>query len=171
MPQLPKAKVVHFTTGRARFKIPEKRGDQRFFETVEKRLAGWDSIERIETTPLTGSVLVHFADAFALFAENALKNDLFSVDLDDLEREKEAAVGLIEWARRQMATFDGSVRNWTAGSADIRGVVFLFLVAASLHQLLRGNISAPATTLLWYAGAMLRLWDVVPEVKQAVRGG
>ncbi len=171
MADLPEARVAHLTTGRLRVKIPEKRGDEGFFRSVAERLGGWDSIERVEVNPRTASVLVHFPELAALFAENALKNDLFAVSYDDLLADNEPAGSVTEWATQRVAEADAAVKRWTTGRADIRAAVFLFLVGSGLIQLMRGNISAPAATLFWYAGAMLRLWDVLPEVKEAVKEG
>lgn len=171
MPKLPEARVVHATNRRLRLKIAERRGDEQFFSGVERQLGGWDSVERVETNPLTGSVLVHFSEPAALFADNALKNQLFTVSYDDLAASRDQAASVTEWAARRVGDADHAVLRWTGGAADIRAVVFLMLVGAGAVQLLRGNIMAPAATLLWYAGAMLRLWDVMPEVKQAVGEG
>jgi hypothetical protein len=162
MAELPLARVCHFTSGRLRLKIPEKRRDDSFFKTVAERLAGWDSVDRVEVNPLTASVLVHFSDVAALFADNALRNDLFAVDYDALE-DADGAPALTERAARLWSGADVALRRWTGGAADIRSTVFLVLLAGGIYQLLRGNIAAPAATLLWYAGATLRLWDVAPQ--------
>src|SRR5205085_911077 len=53
------------------------------FRTVEQRLSGWDSVDQVEVNPLTASVLVTFSDPAALFTENALRNDLFTVAYDE----------------------------------------------------------------------------------------
>lgn len=167
----PKARVVHCMTGRLRLKIPQKRGDHGFFAAVERMLSGWDSIRRVATNPLTGSLLVYFTEPEALFAENSLKNDLFRVaieDLGDLLGEAAPAVPLVERAMQQMRGIDQVLRNGSGGGADIRTLAFLALLAAGLVQLMRGQVSAPAATLLWYAGAILRLWDDRPEVRPGV---
>ena len=39
MPELPQARVCHFTTERLRVKIPETRRDETFFDTVKERFA------------------------------------------------------------------------------------------------------------------------------------
>ena len=85
MTDLPSARVCHFATGRLRVKIPKRRHDEAFFTHVAERVSGWDSVERVEVNPLTASVLVFFKDPLALFTENAMKNDLFSVDFDGLD--------------------------------------------------------------------------------------
>jgi len=67
-----------------------------------------------------------------------------------------------EQAAQAFAQADATVRHWTGNAADLRSAIFLALIAGGIYQLLRGNIAAPAATLLWYAGATLRLWDVAP---------
>jgi hypothetical protein len=158
MAELPQARVCHFTTGRLRIKIPEKRRDEGFFDTVKERLTAWNSIDRIEVNALTASVLVYFSDIGRLFAENTLRNDLFAMDHDALEADFETQP-LTEWANRRWTDADLTLRRWTSGAADIRSAVFVTLLIAGTYQLFRGNIAAPAATLLWYAGDMLRIWD------------
>jgi hypothetical protein len=161
-PQLPQARVCHYASGRLRVKIPERRRDEAFFSKVRQQLSGWDSIERVEVNPLTASVLVEFTSLFELFAENAMKNDLFEVDFDALQANSEPPPALTEQAAEAFGKIDAAFRRWTADGADLRSTIFLGLLAGGIYQLLRGNIAAPAATLLWYAGATLRLWDVAP---------
>jgi len=160
--QLPQARVCHYASGRLRLKIPARRRDEAFFERARERLSGWDSIERVEVNPLTASVLVEFTSLFELFAENGMKNDLFEVDFDTLQAMSEPAPALTEQAAEAFGRVDAAFRRWTADGADLRSTIFLVLLAGGIYQLLRGNIAAPAATLLWYAGATLRLWDVTP---------
>jgi len=69
MPDLPTARIAHLTTRRLRIRIPEKRRDVAFFDFVQGRLAAWDSVERVETNPLTASILLYFSDAERLLLE------------------------------------------------------------------------------------------------------
>jgi hypothetical protein len=50
--------------------------------------------------------------------------------------------------------------------------VFLLLFIGGVYQLLRGRLSTPAPTLLWYAGSLLGLWrdHPAPSADQASRG-
>jgi hypothetical protein len=164
MADLPVGRVCHLTTGRLRVKIPEKRRDEAFFTNLEQRLAPWDSIEQVEVNPLTASVLVHFSDLGALFAENAMRNDLFAVDLDQLEGvDGKPRQALTEWAKQRWTDADKALRRWSGGNADIRSAAFLALVAGSILQLFRGRIAPPAATLLWDAGEVLQIWETVLE--------
>jgi len=105
-------------------------------------------------------VLVHFRDLGALFAENAMKNDLFTVDFEALRAEPERPhQALTDWARQRWADADKALRRWTDGNGDIRSAAFLIAVMGALVQLYRGQIAPPAATLLWDAGDMLRVWQ------------
>jgi Heavy metal associated domain 2 len=161
--QPPQAHLCHFASGRLRVKIPEKRRDEAFFDTVKERLSSWDSVQRVEVNPLTASVLVEFSNLAALFVDNSLKNDLFEVDLDVLSALGEPPRALTDHAAASLHKADEAIRRWTVGAGDLRSAVFVFLVGAGLVQMLRGNIAAPAATLFWYAGDMLRIWDRVPR--------
>jgi hypothetical protein len=158
MPSLPAARISHFTARRLRIKVPEKRRNAVFFAAVAERLAAWDSVERVETNPLTASVLIHFSDPEGLFLEAAAKNDLFDIDF-------EAAFGdssepaVTQAAVRSFQTADDVLRRWTANQIDMRGVLFVLLLAGSVFQLLRRRLDAPAPTLLWYAGDLIGLWS------------
>ena len=82
MASLPAARITHFTARRLRIKVPEKRRNTDFFAAVAERLLTWESVERVETNPLTASVLIYFSDPERLFLEAAAKNDLFDIDFD-----------------------------------------------------------------------------------------
>jgi hypothetical protein len=161
MPSLPAARVTHFTNRRLRIKVQEKRRDARFFRDVADRLAGWDSIERVETNPLTASILIYYSDPQRLFLEAVVKNDLFDIDFDAAFAQQSEPVvtrAAVEW----FESADLGLRRWTQNRVDARGMLFLLLLTGGLYQLLRGRLAAPAPTLLWYAGDLLGLWSDGP---------
>ena len=158
MPSLPAARITHFTARRLRIKVPEKRRDRAFFDTVAERLATWDSIEGIEINPLTASVLIHFSDPERLFLEAATKNDLFEIDFDSAFGDS-ASPGVTQAAVQSFETADHALRRWTANQIDMRGALFVLLLAGGVLQLLRRRLDAPAPTLLWYAGDLIGLWS------------
>ena len=161
MPSLPAASISHFTPRRLRIKVPEKRRDTAFFDTVAERLATWDSVERVETNPLTASVLVHFSDPHRLFLEAVAKNDLFDIDFDAAFRAPSEPV-VTQAAVQSFEMADDALRRWTQNQIDMRGVLFVLLFAGGVFQLLRRRLDAPAPTLLWYAGDLIGLWSNRP---------
>jgi hypothetical protein len=156
MPNLPSARIAHFTIRRLRIRVPEKRRDAAFFDFVQNRLAAWDSVERVETNPLTASILIHFSDAQRLLLEAVAKNDFLDIDFGAIAQRAQPAV--TRAAVQSFVTSDSMLRNWTANTVDMRSVVFLLLFLGGVYQLLRGRLSTPAPTLLWYAGSLLGLW-------------
>jgi hypothetical protein len=158
MPSPPAARISHFTPRRLRIKVPEKRRDRAFFETVAERLATWNSVEGVETNPLTASVLIHFSDPERLFLEAASKNDLFEIDFDTALADSSEPV-VTRAAVQSFQKADNALRRWTANQIDMRGVLFVLLLAGGVFQLLRRRLDAPAPTLLWYAGDLIGLWS------------
>ena len=161
MPSLPAARISHFTPRRLRIKVPEKRRDRAFFDTVAQQLATWDSVEWVETNPLTASVLIHFSEPERLFLEAATKNDLFDIDLDAAFADSSKPV-VTQAAVQSFQTADDALRRWTKDEIDLRGVLFVLLLAGGLFQLLRRRFDTPAPTLLWYAGDLIGLWSNRP---------
>jgi hypothetical protein len=158
MPSLPAARISHFTARRLRLKVPEKRRDTVFFTTVAERLAAWESVERVETNPLTASVLIHFADPQKLLFEAIAKNDLFDIDFSAALADTSQPV-VSRAAVQSFETADHALRRWTQNQLDIRGALFLMLLTAGVLQLLRRRVDTPAPTLLWYAGDLIGLWS------------
>ncbi len=161
MPSLPAARISHFAPRRLRIKVAEKRRDKAFFDTVAERLATWDSVEGVETNPLTASVLIHFSDAERLFLEAAAKNDLFDIDFSDAFGDPSEPV-VTQAAVQSFQTADHALRSWTQNQIDMRGALFMLLLAGGIFQLLRRRLDAPAPTLLWYAGDLIGLWSDRP---------
>ena len=171
MPSLPAARISHFTARRLRIRVPEKRRDTAFFAAVAERLATWESVERVETNPLTASVLIHFSDPQRLFLEAIVKNDLFDIDFDAAFAELSEPV-VSRAAARSFETADQTLRRWTQNQIDIRGVLFAVLLAGGVFQLLRRRMDTPAPTLLWYAGDLIGLWsDRGPDPAVAAASG
>ena len=161
MPSLPAGRISHFTARRLRIRVPEKRRDTAFFDAVSERLASWESVERVETNPLTASVLIYFSDPERLFLETVAKNDLFEIDLDSALRPSAEPV-VTRSAVQSFDTADHALRRWTQNLIDIRSALFLLLLTGGLLQLMRRQLDTPAPTLLWYAGDLLGLWSDRP---------
>jgi hypothetical protein len=161
MPDLPEARVCHFTSNRVRLRIPERRHDRAFFEAVQRQLSQWQGVDRVEVNPATASVLIHYSDGPAFLAEHYAQNNLFAVgDIppDQSAPETSPAISIAQRTRGGVDAFDRAVQRLSGGQADLRSLVMLGLLGTGVVQLLRGNVAVPAITLFWYAGDALRLW-------------
>ena len=154
----PVARICHMSARRLRVRVPERRRDAAFFAAVAERLLTWASVERVETNPLTASILIYCSDPQRLFAEAAVAgNDLFEIEFADPSNSDRGAV--VDRAARTFDAADAALRRWTEGQIDIRGVLFVVFLLGGIYQLFRGSLAAPAPTLLWRAGDLLGLWN------------
>jgi hypothetical protein len=157
MPERPAASITHFTPRRLRIRVPEKKRDRAFFDHVAERLSDWDSVERVETNPLTASILIHFTNPNALLFDAIAKNDLLEIDFAAAFTDATVPVA-IEAAVASFDATDRVLRRWTQNQIDVRSVVFLLLLAGGVFQVLRRRLDTPAPTLLWYAGELIGVW-------------
>ncbi|HWP49555.1 MAG TPA: hypothetical protein VNM22_20520 [Candidatus Limnocylindrales bacterium] len=146
---LPDAYIVHSTTERLRIKIPSKRGDEVYFSSLKTLFSTYPGIKKLEVNPLTGSILfVHTGDTrdWKALAAYAQKNNLFQ--LGDLNPQSEN----LSWTiSRQLQELENRMKEFTRGTLDFPGLVFLGLVSAGLFQILRGNLAPiPWYTAFWY---------------------
>jgi hypothetical protein len=153
------AYVCHQTNGRARVRIPSRRGDGDFFTRVEKRLQECPAIEELYVNSSTASVLVFHGSKLELgtvFAY-AVRHGLFRLAPDGQVRVRQSA-------REKFVSVDHEIRKLTGNEVDLGGLAFVALAGCALYQLWRGEILAPATTLLWYAAGTL-----VADAREATR--
>jgi hypothetical protein len=160
MPERPRAQICHVSTGRVRLRVPERRRDDAYFARVGQRVASWPGVERVEVNPVTAGILLHGAAGADELVSRARADDLF--ELEGL-RPDPTPVPLAESLRGSVRRIDQRLRQLTGGSGDLRSLVVVALLAGAFAQLVRGNVAAPAATLLWYAGEALGLWRDDPE--------
>lgn len=163
MAELSQAYVAHQLAGRIRVRIPGRRYDLPFFEQLNQRLRDLPDVETVEVNPSTGSILIRAADA-ALVTQRAVEEKLFTLIEPPNRPHDEERLGaaqtssLIERGRRTLRTVDRGVARITGGRESLQSLVLAGLLGGGLVQLARGRVLAPAATLFWYAGGLLRLW-------------
>jgi hypothetical protein len=145
--KLPEAGITHTISGRLRIKIPSKKGNNSYFESLEQKLFICDGVQSVKTNAVTASVLLfHDVDinSISKFAE---KNRLFKIQKLGSERTL-----LVNRIRNSFDDLNRRTKNLTGGELDIVSVAFVSLVFLSIYQIARGNFFAPAWyTSLWYA--------------------
>lgn len=124
---LPAARVAHDACGRVRLRVDAKRGDSEFFDRVASDLREASGVASVEANPFTGSLLVCHAGGASAVAEIARRKKLFAV---------------------APAQTKDSRTGGVSGSVDGRAITALALVGLAAYQVSRGNLLAPASTLL-----------------------
>jgi Heavy metal associated domain 2 len=156
MPERPRAELCHYSPGRIRLRIRDRRWDEDFFQHVKDVVGTWPGVAQVEVNPISAGVLVHFTGSPLDLAQRAAESGLFALDTAALAQP--AAGPSLDRARAEFNRIDRQVRELTGGGADLRALVVLALLMGGIYQLFRGNVAAPAVTLLWYAGDALGLW-------------
>lgn len=147
VPDLPDALLSHKVSGRIRLKIPSKKGDSQYFESLKEQLYGFSGIKIVEINPMLGSVLIIHTSDVERIAEHAQKNSLFS-----LRSFKPNLTNLHYRVSEAFKDINKKIKGITGGDIDIAGLVFLSLLGLGIYQIMRGNFAAPAWyTAFWYA--------------------
>lgn len=127
-------------------RIPDRRRDSPYFNRLQQKLPALPGIEAVEVNPLTASLLLRHTLSTEAIVEFAETQGLF-----------EAAPGvsqpvtLAEHISNKLQSIDREIHALTRGTIDLWSLLFLVLVGMGVGQISKGNVAAPATTLLWYA--------------------
>lgn len=145
---LPTGELVHFTSGRVRIRILEKKNDPAFFRSLENHLKKIPEIKTVHTNPLTGSVLLegNFSEAAQLY-DLLQTNTLFEPATAQTD-----GTPLRQKVYQSFAASNGFVKHRSRGELDLPILIFLMLVGTGIYQLLRSEVRLPPWyTAFWYA--------------------
>jgi hypothetical protein len=135
---LPEATVIHALPDRLRLRVREKRRDAQYFAAVDEWLSAFPGAIDHDVQPLTGSILFYRDAAFAPrdFAEQARRAGMFDLSMpvpDAMGSESGDPLTDMQWRR------------------CLRQAMVGLLVAMAIVQINRGQIMAPAISMLSYA--------------------
>ena len=157
-----KAHRVHSIPGRTRFKIPDRRGDQAFFDEIAARLRNGSAVSEVECNPLTGSVLIHHSgdiDGPPMQSALNLLDEILELEFD--------VPPVARLLRDNVVGLDQAITRHSGGGFDLSTVAALGLLVMAGIQLVRKRQPVIAVTLAWYATELLRRWE---EPTHSVRG-
>lgn len=156
---IPEAHLCHLTPQRARIRIPSRRGERRFFIDLANELKSCPAIRALDVNSATGSVLLINLEGIAL--------DQISGYAEDKQLFRLTSPGpMMETITDNVRRLDGAIRSLAGGEVDLASVGFVTLAGMGLYQLARGQILAPAVTVLWYAASVLLITaQKTPELK------
>lgn len=159
----PSAFIKHQLPGRVRLKIPQKRGDINYFNRLEELFSDFLGINELKLNPSTASIVIsHESDVpFQDIVEFAKTKNLFNL-VEEAEDHDEVVPNLYIKALTLTGfnRFDKALLDYSKGRLDARSFVFLTLIGLAIHQAARGNVLAPASTLLMYAIQLLNVEDI-----------
>jgi hypothetical protein len=142
---LEKAHICHLIPGRVRLRIPDRRGDIKYFTLLHRKLAALDGIQAVVVNPSTSSLLISHSSAVKRLIEYAKAENLFEVTPDRF------SAPVSDIISGQAFSVNQRLRALSFGRLDLSSLAFLILLCLAIVQILRGQFLAPATTLLWYA--------------------
>jgi hypothetical protein len=153
----PELYIAHQTDGRTRLRLAQRAtGDRRREQLIALKTLAEELTEalpdpygllRTDARPETGSLIV---DHPGLQGE-ALLRALEALDCPPVERPDSPARPGLSPLLSGIGVVDRSIRDSSSGSADLRTLIFVLLLGLAIAQLLRGQVMAPAASLLWYA--------------------
>lgn len=140
------ARVVHVLPGRVRLRISGLRGSELL--SLRDRIASVPGVMDVQATPRTGSVLIR-GDAVSLSTlEVASRHSGLQ-----LMTEREPQRPLNEYLLDRFDAVDKRLLQATGRRLDLASVAVLALFGTAAVQMMRGQFSAPAITILWYAAS------------------
>ena len=147
MHNLPDAFLSHIISGRVRLKIPSRKGDSLYFESIKEQMLKLSGIEALRINPMSGSILIIHTSDIKKIAWYAQDKGLFN-----LKNSKPEPSDMHYTVSRAFKHINEKIKGITGGDMDIAGAVFLTLLGLGVYQISRGNLAAPAWyTAFWYA--------------------
>lgn len=146
------AYVMHDGRARLRVRIPAHRREPNYFAALGEALGKCPGVRDVQSSALTGSVLVLHETTTAAIGEYAESEGLFR--LFGNAGGRPSPIARMAEAFREI---DGALREWSDGSMDLPTLGFVILVGLAVYQMQQGALFASASTLLWYATSLLLL--------------
>jgi hypothetical protein len=161
MMELKRGRVVHALPGRVRIRLRREELTDEFVRELRSALTSLSGVYDVETTPRTGSVVIHYdpaeLDAAGLInlarTANLLALDPLPGD-DESFANSQAAGTPAERVVRTFREVDARLAEVTQGRWDLRSLVPAALGLLALRQMVRsfGELgAAPWYVLAWYA--------------------
>ena len=144
--------IGHISSGRLRVKIPSKKGDAPFFNSLQGLFACLPGVQSITANPATGSLLIlHTLD------EATVSDLLQSYNLCPGANNKKAASAVHGEVATIFKSWDSQVIHFTHGALNLEALVAITLIGGSIYQISRGRFAAlPWYNGLWYAFSLLK---------------
>jgi hypothetical protein len=157
----PIAYQVHRTRERLRLRIPERRYDERYFATLGRRLSDLSGVREVSVNAQTAGVLLRIDPE----PSSDPMTDIQTAGLLRVVAQPATLSPALTGMRRAVDRVDQTLEGFTGGLGDLRTLAFALLMILALGQAARGQLLAPAASLLWYAFDLVRFARPAPEAR------
>ena len=141
------AYISHTTSGRFRIRIPSKKGDAAFFQSLKDLAGQFPNIHEVAANPVTGSILIKHSLEPAIMEE--LARTYFPKQAKQIDSPSSNIHRQVTETYKQV---DNKIKKFTGGEMDVGTLSFGTLLILGIYQISRGNFMAPAWyTAFWYA--------------------
>lgn len=137
---------------RTRLRVPSHKGEDPFFQELEKVLIQHPGIFEVTANSLTGSVLIRHTLDLGQLAAFGLENELFL-----LQNPRDQSRPLLDLADQRVDNLDERIALLSRGTLDLEQVLFAGVLGLAAIQFVRGHWLGPATGYLVDAAAILSL--------------
>lgn len=145
---LPEAYIRHASANRLRIGIPSKKNDASYFSKLQSFLIQEKTVNRIETNPLTGSILISGPKiSTEKIAELAESGSLFRLAFGT-----KSSHTLSQPVIKSLSHLNQKVEGFSQGAYDLWELIFMGLLGFGIYEILKGNVKSPPWyTFFWYA--------------------
>jgi hypothetical protein len=155
------AYIVHAVPGRARIKIPGKRGDGPFFAALEASLQACPAVRAVQVNDRAASVLITHLPQSPLkaIADYARQHRLFGLDGEQalpLPSPVEIFADGLKRTDRLLKQADQLIAAGSGGRLDTQSVFFLLFLGLALRRAWRSHLLEPDMPLLWRVVELLK---------------
>lgn len=143
----PEPVIVHRVRGRVRLRVVGDIEDPEYFTELAAKLQALPGVEGTKINERTRSIVLTHPDAPFSDLEPGLK----AIGLQSDAVQRPVTSRAISPVDQGFSRINQAIAAATAGSLDLRTLGFVVFAVLAIRQVLRGNIMAPAISLVWYA--------------------
>jgi hypothetical protein len=132
-------------------RISAERNNEQFFVQAHESLKRCEGVSKVETNPITGSILILHSSSIEKIKDFAEREALFVIQTPN----NSAAPPLFEQISTGLKSLDTRVADMTSGQINGKEVALSGLLLAAAYQLVKGNFWPAGGTLVWYALTLL----------------
>lgn len=145
---MPVAKISHQTPERLRIKIPSRKGDIEYFDSLQDKFTNFAEVETLKINPSTSSVLIiHNKSNGVDFIKFGKQQNLFTLEDKSPSYHNTLTKGVVGGFN----FLNDIIKRIFSRELDIPAIAFIALISVAIYQIARGNFRAPAWyTALWY---------------------